>query len=228
MSIYQNGQMLLPTLKSVCHLFPDALFCGKVSEKFIALTIDDVGDSSTDLILNTLASEGIKATFFVITSYLETQGRILEKIQEQGHEIGNHGVYDRSHFQLSPTQFQEEFQQAHQQLTAAGNPIKWFRPGRGLYNKSMVKYLQENSGYHPQLILASFIPWDTFSATNHLDFTCQYLSQHIFPGAIWVLHGGSKTRAKNTCESLKRMIPQLRAKGYQLGTLTELIKLNIN
>ncbi len=63
---------------------------GKV-EKEMALTFDDGPDSRyTPEILDILNARGIKATFFVVGINVENNVRLLKRIYDEGHEIGNH------------------------------------------------------------------------------------------------------------------------------------------
>jgi cellulose synthase/poly-beta-1,6-N-acetylglucosamine synthase-like glycosyltransferase/spore germination protein YaaH/peptidoglycan/xylan/chitin deacetylase (PgdA/CDA1 family) len=58
---------------------------------WVALTFDDGPDSRwTPLILDTLASRGVKATFFVIGENADAHLTLLRRIYREGHEIGNH------------------------------------------------------------------------------------------------------------------------------------------
>lgn len=224
-------------IRQVGNLFLEAIFSIPTLSPMIALTIDDVGDDSTSLILNAIndynqsldsSQDYVRATFFIITSYLESNSDILTKIINQGHEIGNHGVYDRTHADLTQEEFAQELNQAHNRLNQCHNfNIKWFRPGRGWYNQKMFSVLKQATqkwGYYPQFALASFIPLDTFKITENPDFTYCYISQFIFSGAIWVIHGGDKTRADNTAKLLTKILPLMRQNQYQIVTLTELFK----
>ena len=57
----------------------------------VALTFDDGPDARwTPQILDTLRSRGVKATFFVIGQNVDTHQRLLQRIYDEGHEIGNH------------------------------------------------------------------------------------------------------------------------------------------
>ena len=69
--------------------------------KRVALTFDDGPDSRwTPQILDTLRSRGVKATFFVVGQNVDTHQRLLQRIYDEGHEIGNHTY---SHPNLSLT-----------------------------------------------------------------------------------------------------------------------------
>jgi peptidoglycan-N-acetylglucosamine deacetylase len=57
----------------------------------VALTFDDGPDGRwTPMILDTLRSRGAKATFFVVGQNVDTEQRLLQRIYDEGHEIGNH------------------------------------------------------------------------------------------------------------------------------------------
>ncbi|MBE9008670.1 polysaccharide deacetylase family protein [Pseudanabaenaceae cyanobacterium LEGE 13415] len=91
--------------------FPEAVFYKETSEKVVALTIDDVptpnetNDESTQLILDAIAlhnqsieseRDRVRATFFIISNHLFDGTTLLDRMVEQGHEIGNHGVEDQT------------------------------------------------------------------------------------------------------------------------------------
>ncbi|MEM9509247.1 MAG: polysaccharide deacetylase family protein [Cyanobacteria bacterium P01_E01_bin.35] len=214
----------------ISKLFPDAIFYKPTSLKILALTIDDVGGDDTREILKVIdrfnqdinnKQEQIKATFFIISGNI-TDRQILEEIVARGHEIGNHGHCDRFHGFLSPQEFRSEFNQTHEILSSKGAKIKWFRPGRALYNGSMVKILKEKTGYCDRFALASMLPLDTFSIINQPSFTIKYISQFIFPGSILLLHGGTVKCTANTLEVLNTLLAQLRQEEYQVVTLSRL------
>jgi peptidoglycan-N-acetylglucosamine deacetylase len=58
---------------------------------WVALTFDDGPDATwTPMILDTLRSRGVPATFFVIGQNADAHIRILKRTFAEGHEIGNH------------------------------------------------------------------------------------------------------------------------------------------
>jgi cellulose synthase/poly-beta-1,6-N-acetylglucosamine synthase-like glycosyltransferase/peptidoglycan/xylan/chitin deacetylase (PgdA/CDA1 family)/spore germination protein YaaH len=57
----------------------------------VALTFDDGPDARwTPMILDTLRSRGVKATFFVVGQNVDTHVGLLQREYAEGHEIGNH------------------------------------------------------------------------------------------------------------------------------------------
>jgi cellulose synthase/poly-beta-1,6-N-acetylglucosamine synthase-like glycosyltransferase/spore germination protein YaaH/peptidoglycan/xylan/chitin deacetylase (PgdA/CDA1 family) len=63
----------------------------EIHPHWVALTFDDGPDANwTGPILDTLASRGVKATFFVIGQNADAHVPLLRRIYREGHEIGNH------------------------------------------------------------------------------------------------------------------------------------------
>jgi peptidoglycan/xylan/chitin deacetylase (PgdA/CDA1 family) len=215
-------------VQRLASLFPDAVFYQPTAQKQVAITIDDVGGSETADILavldgfNQTANPLAQVTFFVITDALSASPNLLSAMSRRGHEIGNHGRRDHRHAALAPAAFQSEIQQAHEVLSAADVPIRWFRPGQVLYTQAMLDTLRALPGYHPQFALGSVFPMDTRWPTWQPAFTLPYLRQFIFPGAILVLHGGTATRTAHTVTVLKHLLPDLQQQGYQIVTLSQL------
>jgi peptidoglycan-N-acetylglucosamine deacetylase len=230
----------MPTLQQqlaiyLARCFPDVLFYKETSEKIVALTIDDAPtpnephDESTQLILDAIATHNqtkrdcVRATFFVISSHLSAGTTILDRIVEQGHEIGNHGQADETAAFLSPEAFAAQLRTAHDAIaTKIQQPLRWYRPGRGLSSKTMLHSLQQMPGYVPQFALASMLPLDTFQLTSNSRFTTGYATQHIFPGAILLLHGGTAERSQQTAKALPVILEELQQRNYRTVTLSEL------
>lgn len=218
----------------ISRVFCNAVFYKQTSSKILSLTIDDVGGEDTREILTVInlinlniahEEEKIRATFFIISEKVKDFS-ILQEILNQGHEIGNHGDEDHFHAFLPPSKFRIEINKTHQKLTSetVGAEIKWFRPGRGLYNCCMLNILKEMLGYYDKFALASMLPLDTFPITSNPRCTIKYVSKFIFPGSILLLHGGSPERSANTSEVLKTLLPQLKEQKYKVVTLTELFE----
>ena len=59
--------------------------------KLIALTFDDgPRRSTTTRLLDGLAQRGVKATFFLIGRQVEDNAALVRRMDEEGHQIGNH------------------------------------------------------------------------------------------------------------------------------------------
>jgi peptidoglycan-N-acetylglucosamine deacetylase len=237
-------------LQQVAPKFPDAIFYKPTSQRAIALTIDDLpvpGDDeeqAIDCILDAIADYGsaealdtfghkahpaseelppARATFFLITDHLKSGSTLIERIHAAGHEIANHGTRDQTHADLAPEEFLQQLQEADRILSQQSQqPIRWYRPGRGLYQQTMLTGLQQLPGYEPKFALASMLPLDTLTWGGHPQFSAWYVAQHIFPGAILVLHGGSALQCQQTAAVLKQIFKELRRQRYRVLTLSQL------
>lgn len=75
------------------------IYKGDGSKKEVALTVNVVwGDEYLDDILNILARENVKATFFIGGKWAENSSDLLLKIAADGHEIGSHS-YNHEHME---------------------------------------------------------------------------------------------------------------------------------
>jgi peptidoglycan/xylan/chitin deacetylase (PgdA/CDA1 family) len=165
----------------------------------------------------------VRATFFVITDHLNPGSTILQDILASGHEIANHGTTDTTPAILQPAQFARHFQEAHDRITElTQQPIRWYRPGRGFYNQAMVNQIRLTPGYESLVALASMIPFDTLQPLSSPNLNTWYLAQFIFPGAIFVMHGGSLERCSQTAQALPALLKLIDRQGYRVVTLSDL------
>ncbi|MGB3312714.1 MAG: polysaccharide deacetylase family protein [Nodosilinea sp.] len=222
-------------LTQVARMFPDALFYAPTQAQMVALTIDDVptpgdrNDASTRLILaaldryNRTAEHPVRATFFVITDHLNPGSTILQEILASGHEIANHGTTDTTPAILQPAEFARHFQDAHDRITdLIQQPLRWYRPGRGLYNRAMVDHIRLTPGYESLVALASMVPFDTLRPLSTPNLNTWYLARFIFPGAIFVMHGGSMERCVQTAQALPTLLSLIDRQGFRVVTLSHL------
>ena len=184
----------------------------------IALTIDDAPDRvTTPGILDTLRAHGAHATFFVITSQLDTvvPDPLLDRMQREGHEIGNHLTRDRVAIRLDSATFEHDLAAADSILRWYG-PVRWVRPGSGFYSQRMARTMHRG-GY--ECALGSVYPFDAGLGWRWLSE--RYILAHARSGAIIILHDREQ-RGERTAAVLGRVIPVLRSRGYDVVTLSEL------
>jgi cellulose synthase/poly-beta-1,6-N-acetylglucosamine synthase-like glycosyltransferase/peptidoglycan/xylan/chitin deacetylase (PgdA/CDA1 family)/spore germination protein YaaH len=96
----------------------------------VALTFDDGPDTRwTPMILDTLRSRGVKATFFVIGQNVDTHLRLLQREFDEGHEIGNH-TYTHPNMELEGERRARIELDATSSLieTAIDRRVAFFRP----------------------------------------------------------------------------------------------------
>lgn len=87
-SFYVTSQNKLPRIRLG---FDDKGFALSQNTKAIGLTFDNAPSEQTDIILDILEKEEVKATFFVTGEKIKGWEAILERMANEGHEIGSHG-----------------------------------------------------------------------------------------------------------------------------------------
>ncbi len=195
---------------------PGCLFSVATSEQAIAMTIDDGPDpAGTPAILAALGEHGARATFFLISSRVNGQEALVRRIVTEGHEIGNHLTREERSMSLPPEAFAAAVGEAGATLGAFA-PVRWLRPGGGLFNAAMLGSI-ERAGY--RCALGSIYPFD--SQLRSSGVAAAYILANARPGAVVILHDAG-ARGPRTAETLRRVLPELRARGYRVVTLTEL------
>jgi peptidoglycan/xylan/chitin deacetylase (PgdA/CDA1 family) len=198
-------------------VIPGCLYEVKLaSPQRVALTIDDSPDAvGTAGILDTLRAYGAHATFFVITDQIPDAEVVMRRILQEGHEIGNHFTADLASIRPDSASFERDLHAADSALRPYGL-VRWARPGSGWYSPRMVRAI-ERSGH--QCALGTVYPLDGTLAWGWL--SNRYILAHVRPGAVIVLHDRGR-RARRTAQVLGEVLPKLRARGYEVVTLSRL------
>lgn len=104
----------------------------------VAITFDDGPGVHTTRLLNMLDQRGAKATFFVLGSKVDAQASVLRRMQNSGHQIGNHTWNHPSLTQLSPEGIRQEIGNTNAAIQrATGHTPKIVRPPYGAANQTV-------------------------------------------------------------------------------------------
>jgi peptidoglycan/xylan/chitin deacetylase (PgdA/CDA1 family) len=153
---------------------PDVLYTVPTAKPVVALTIDDSPDAlTTRAILDVLAHNAARATFFMITDRIAENEAVVRELVAAGHEIGNHMTRDEPSIDLSRQDFESELRRAHHILSAFASP-RWYRPGSGWYDEEMLAVVARH-GY--RCALGSIYPLDA-----HLPFPWLAAKVILCPG----------------------------------------------
>jgi peptidoglycan/xylan/chitin deacetylase (PgdA/CDA1 family) len=196
-------------------------------EKVVALTIDDAPSSHTSDILRALEEEGdgAHATFFVIGGQVSGREEVLRDIVRAGHELGNHAMHDEPARSLPEVELEAQILAVQRMIEEAytadgkeeGPAGRYFRPGSGFFTDKM-RVLVANMGY--RLVLGGIYPHD--AQLNYPWLNARHILSLVRPGGIIICHD----RRSWTLPMLKRVLPELRRRGYRIVTVTELLKLS--
>ena len=101
----------------------------------VALTFDDGPSFYTEGLLDTLKEHNVKATFFVLGTQVRIQSETIQRMFQEGHQIGNHTWDHPNLTQMADAQIREQLQMTDDLITQIiGVPTPFLRPPYGAYN----------------------------------------------------------------------------------------------
>ncbi|MDP9728550.1 polysaccharide deacetylase family sporulation protein PdaB [Alicyclobacillus tengchongensis] len=198
---------------------PNAIYKVDTDKKVVALTFDiSWGNKVPEPVLDILQKEGVKkATFFLSGPWTLRHPKIAKRIQTMGFEIGNHGNLHKDFSNYPNSWIREQValsEKAIQQVT--GVKTKLIRTPNGDFNPRVLKTLHD-MGY-------TVIQWNTDSLDwknpGEQAIVKRVVSRAV-PGDIILMHASDSS--KQITVALPQIIHQLRAKGYQFVTVSELL-----
>jgi peptidoglycan/xylan/chitin deacetylase (PgdA/CDA1 family) len=184
----------------------------------IALTFDDGPGPYTPEVLNVLERFHVRATFFPIGKMLRYFSASTVREIEDGDVIGNHTETHPMLAQLSAhDQHEELFEQiARIELLGGHRPVL-FRPPYGSFNATTIRELHS---LHLLMVLWSADTEDYRQPGVQVIVERALAGAH--PGAIILMHDAGGTRTQ-TIEALPSIIRGLRARGFHLVTVPQLL-----
>lgn len=192
----------------------DNLSCSVV--KCVALTFDDGPGPYTDRLLQILKDNDAKATFFLIGNKVAANPAGAKRIADAGMEIGSH-TWEHPNMTTIPAEdIAGQFARANDAITAAtGRTPTLYRPAGGLSNDAV---RQTAAKFGQAEILWDVIPFDWANDSN-TTATRYMLMTHIRPGSVVLFHD----TYSSTVDLVYQFIPVLKANGYRLVTVSELL-----
>lgn len=196
-----------------------AYYIGNQNEKKIYLTFDCGYEKGyTEAILDALKEADVKATFFLVGNYLETEPELVKRMVEEGHAIGNHTYHHKDMSALSEEEFVTElssFEEKLEEITGKCSDM-YYRPPQGKYSIKNLEMAKEQ-GYTTIFWSLAYVDWyDDDQPTKEEAFG--KLLPRIHPGAIVLLHNTSQTNG----DILPELLQEWKDMGYCFGTLEEL------
>lgn len=215
-------------------LFGPSIYRGPLASRkrrAIALTFDDGPSPGTAALLDYLAAEQVKATFFQCGTNVLRHPDLARRVAEEGHEIGNHTY---SHPQLSPR---------------IGWNLNLRSPAEIFDELSRTQaILEEAAGVIPVLFRAPYgLRWIGLRAAQRrlnllgvmwtvighdwewpADRIAPYVLERCSPGGIICLHDGRDIQANpdisETLAAMRSIVPTLKSLGYTFETVSQLAK----
>lgn len=198
---------------------------GSREQKNIALTFDDGPHSEyTAEILDLLNEYDIKATFFVLGKLAEQYPDIVKRQVAEGHEIGNHTYSHINVHKSTRRQFEEEFNKTQEIiLSLTGINSKVFRPPYGNLDEKIVPVTSREDS---KIVLWSQNKGHNDWSNPGVEKISNTILSQAKNGDIILLHDNVYHKESHTIEALKTILPELKKRGYNFVTVSELAKLS--
>jgi len=192
----------------------------------IYLTYDDgPNPTTTPDLLDVLAREHARATFFLIDRHVTDQtAPIVRRMFADGHSVALHS-HTRAYMVMSPDRLVDTLTLArdHIEQVAGAPPCRAFRPHAGWRSGTMYAGLGR---IDHKLIGWGWMLWDwNWFRRRTADAVVDRILDRARAGDIVVMHDGNESAPladqRYTVEATERLIPALRARGYGFGVVCD-------
>src|SRR5438309_7349945 len=206
--------------------FPTLYHQGAGGAHEVALTFDDGPDPEwTPKILDILKAAKVKAAFFLVGVNAERYPKLVRRIVDEGHEIGNHTYYHPNLALCWPEHIRIELNATQlliQSLT--GRATTLFRPPYAADTQpsrlAELIPLQIAQDQDYMVVLENIDPQDW--AKPGADVILQRVKQQRHDGSIVLLHDAGGNRSQ-TVQALPRIIDWLQTRGDTIVPLSMLL-----
>lgn len=182
----------------------------------VALTFDDGPDPQrTPAVLDLLARQGVRATFFVVGARAEAHPELVRRMAAEGHVVGNHSYTHSWRFPLrSLGRTVEELRRTGEVLhRITGRQPRLFRPPFGVTNPTIARAVRR-LGLDP--VGWSIRSLDTMGQSP--ERVAARILRRLHPGAVILLHD----RCAGSERLVGLLVEGLRSRGLEPVTLPEL------
>jgi len=196
------------------------------NQKVVVLTFDAGADRGfAAQILDTLAAEGIKATFGMTGKWAEQNPDLTLRMANEGHDFINHTWSHRSFTGFSTNAAPPSSKERFDELRRTENIIRdltgvstkpFFRPPYGDYDNSVNTDIYAQGYTYNVMWTVDSLGWKGLSEE---EITSRVV-QGTVPGAIHLFHVGAESQ---DAAALDDIIRELRSRGYTFARLSDLL-----
>lgn len=195
-------------------LYPSLVWRMPPENKSLYLTFDDGPiPGPTEFVLDVLAKNKIKATFFCIGDNIRKYPSVFARLLEEEHCVGNHTFNHLSGWSTENSRYLENIQQFETTVGEKQKSSLLFRPPYGRIKRSQIKAL-------PDL---KIIMWDVLSFDFNKNLSPEKCLKNTVAatrdGSIIVFHDSLKAE-RNMTYAFPRFVDHFLQAGYQFKTLS--------
>lgn len=182
-------------------------------QPIVALTFDDGPiPGCTDKLLEGLKERGVCATFFLLGVNIDGNEELVQQMAAEGHLLGTH---TQNHVNLPLLPLDEAIEQvtlaAEKIENLTGQEVEYVRPPYGEWNDTLEKNIRQIP-----------VGWSVDSrdwALQNTSAVTERVMDEVEDGDIILLHDCYDT----SVEAAFRIIDELKARGFQLVTIDQLL-----
>ena len=183
-------------------------------KKLIAFSFDD-GPSrkNTEKILKALDKNNARSTFFMLGQNAKYYPDLVKKVEESGNEVAGHSWNHPLLTKLGKKGVKKQMSRMNEAIASVtGSDVGLLRPPYGSINRTVKNTVKD------PLILWSIdtLDWKTLNA----DKTADAILKQARDGDIILMHDIHAP----TAEAVKKVLPKLEKKGFQVCTVSELLE----
>ena len=192
------------------------------SKPMVALTFDDgPATGKTEKLLDALAKNGSKATFFELGKNVDNMpnsDKVLTRMIEEGNELGSHSYDHPNLFTLSDTQIKEQVDKTNKAIKdATGQLPTIYRPPFGNGDDRITKMFNVPGA----LWTIDTVDWQSRNAQSVINIV---KNSGDLDGKVILMH----SIYDSSVDAAIELIPWMKAQGYQLVTVSELLTYKYN
>ena len=181
----------------------------------IAFTFDDGPGKYTDELLTLFVENDGRASFFVLGNNVVKYPEVIKRMDELGFEIGNHSYYHTKLTEVTPEYLQSEIEWTNGELNQIlGHGAALVRPPYGAVNETV----RASLAYPFAFWSVDTLDWKLKDSTAISD----YILNTVQDGDVVLLHDIYGF----TLEAMRIVVPELKARGYQLVTFSEMMEVH--
>ncbi|TMW70076.1 polysaccharide deacetylase family sporulation protein PdaB [Alteribacter natronophilus] len=198
---------------------PVAIYKVETEDKDIALTFNiSWGEERAVPILDVLKENSVTdATFFLSAAWAERHPEIVERILEDGHEIGSHGFRHEHYTKWEDESIKKDILTAHEIIKKVSDTTpQYLRPPNGNFDERVLT-IAEKLNY-------DVIHW-SIDSQDWLNPGADVITENVVtsasPGDIVLFHASDS--AQQTGEALPGILKKLKSDGFNFVSLSELM-----
>ncbi|WP_339320233.1 polysaccharide deacetylase family protein [Paenibacillus sp. FSL R10-2734] len=198
---------------SLNELGAEPIYRGNPAKPMVSLMINVAwGNQYIGPMLDTLDEENVKVTFFLDGSWLSKNPEVAKEMLKRGHEMENHAYTHPNMSTLSRARATVEIEKTQKLLKESlGVTNTWFAPPSGDFDQETVE-IASSLGLKTVLWTVDTVDWRNPSPESIV----AKITSKAEPGTLVLMHPTA-----SSSKALKAMIRGIKAKGLQLGTVSQ-------